>query len=92
MEKNRFYNCNSHFYSLRDFDNIKTLDEPETRVALRTLKYHLEESMGFEMSDELFEDIFMMIPYLRAISPLGSGYAMLGFVRPSLTATYSLFQ
>ena len=32
MEKNRFYNCNSHFYSLRDFENIKTLDELFCRV------------------------------------------------------------
>ena len=82
MKKNTIDCTDYHYHTLRDFVNIKTLDEPETKVALRVLKYHLEDSMGFEMSDELFEDIFMKIPYLRPLHPLGSGYAMLGFIHP----------
>jgi N-formylglutamate amidohydrolase len=82
MKKNTIDCTDYHYHTLRDFVNIKTLDEPETKVALRVLKFHLENSMGFEMSDELFEDIFMKIPYLRPLHPLGSGYAMLGFIHP----------
>lgn len=82
MKKNTIDCSDYHYHTLRDFVNIKTLDEPATKVALRVLKFHLENSMGFEMSDELFEEIFMKIPYLRPLHPLGSGYAMLGFIRP----------
>lgn len=68
--------------SLNSFKNIKTLGLAETRVALRVLKYHFEEAMGFEMSDELFEEILGKIPYLRPLHPFGSGYSTLGYIRP----------
>ena len=82
-KKNSFYSSDCHCYTLDGFEHIKTLDEAETKVALRTLKYHLDNEMGFEMSDELFEDIFRKIPYLRPLHPfVAGGRPLLGYIQP----------
>lgn len=67
---------------MNEFENIKSLDLPETTVVLRMLKHHLDKVMEFETTDELFVDIVTTVPYLRPIHPLGAGYALLGYVRP----------
>lgn len=82
MEQKETFCSDWHYLSLNSFKNIKTIGLAETIVALRVLKYHFEESMGFEMSDELFEEILKRIPYLRPLHPFGSGCSMLGYVQP----------
>ena len=54
-----------------EFESLPTLDKIETKVALRVLKCHLEEKLGFEMTDELFVAIIKRIPYLAPTHPYG---------------------
>lgn len=72
----------SYHYSVKSFKTIKTLGPAETKVALRVLKYYFEKNLGFELSDEFFEDIFLQIPFLRPLHPLGCGYSGLGYIKP----------
>lgn len=89
MKKELFKDNGNHFdysdnyhYSLKPFETIKSLGFAETKVALRVLKYYLEQNLGFELSDELFEDVFLKIPFLRPLHPLGCGYSGLGYIMP----------
>ena len=52
----------SHHTFIDGFDDLTTLDEVKTKVALRVLKNHLQAELGFVMSDSLFVDIFKRIP------------------------------
>ena len=81
-KSNRFISSDCFCNSLKEFEHIQTLNPEETKVALRTLKSLLDEEFGYNMTDNLFEDIFCAIPYLRPLHPLGSGCTMLGYVEP----------
>ena len=71
----------SHHTFINAFDGIDTLDEIETKIALRVLKHHLEQNLALEISDELFIAIFKIIPYLKPARPYGA-YSVLGFLKP----------
>ncbi len=45
-----------HQAGLKRFDEISTLGSTATAVALRSVKYQLENELGFEVSDNLFCD------------------------------------
>ena len=64
------------------FEDISSLHEVGTKVALRTLKYHLEEEIGYELSDEAFLAIFFIVMNLRPARPLGGWSFQHGFVTP----------
>ena len=70
-----------HVPGLKRFENIKSLDSTAATIALRTIKYHLEEVLGFEITDELFVDIFTKVCNLHPVTALG-GMAGLEFVTP----------
>jgi N-formylglutamate amidohydrolase len=70
-----------HEAGLQRFENIKTLGETPTAIALRSLKYQLEENLGFEITDDLFEDIFWKICNFNP-KPAFGGLAGLEFVVP----------
>lgn len=46
-----------HQAGLKRFDEISTLGSTATTVALRSVKYQLENELGFEVSDDLFCEI-----------------------------------
>lgn len=71
-----------HYTFFDEFESLPTLDKIETKVALRVLKYHLEEKLGFEMTDELFVAILKKIPYLAPARPLGMYSKLHGFILP----------
>ena len=66
---------------LRRFGEFPSLDSTSTAVALRALKYRLEEEMGLEITDELFSDIFRKVCNFRPVPGLG-GFAQLEFIQP----------
>ena len=70
-----------HHDGLKRFDDISSLGSTPTTIALRALKYQLEEEMGFEITDELFVDIFRKVCHFRPVPGLG-GYAVLEFIQP----------
>lgn len=70
-----------HQSGLKRFDEISTLGETATAVALRSLKYQLENELGFEISDTLFCQLFRKVCNFRPVPALG-GYASLEFVQP----------
>ena len=70
-----------HQAGLRRFENISTLGSTPTAIALRALKYQLECEMGFEISDDLFTDIFRKVCDFRPVPALG-GHASLEFIQP----------
>lgn len=90
MEKNNMSswdekhpNGNLSYHTFLDsFEGTTILDEIGTMVALRTLKYHLEEEIGFELSDEAFITIFFKVINLRPARPLGGWSFQYGFVVP----------
>ena len=45
----------SYHTFLDSFEDISTLNGVEVKVALRTLKYYLEEEIGYELSDKAFQ-------------------------------------
>lgn len=71
-----------HKCGLKKFQEISSLDDTSSTIALRVLKYHLEGKLGFEISDTLFTDIFTEVcnvkvlkgkyghPYVNTLSPL----------------------
>ena len=71
----------THCLSFDGFERATTLDENQTKVILRTLKYQLEEYLKTELSDDVFTDIILRVPYLYPARPLGC-FSLLGFVRP----------
>jgi N-formylglutamate amidohydrolase len=70
-----------HQVGLRRFENISSLGSTSTTIALRTLKYHLESEMGFEITDALFTDIFRKVCNFSPVPALGA-YAPLEFIQP----------
>jgi len=70
-----------HNAGLRKFENISSLGNTATAVALRTIKYQLEKELGFEITDELFTDIFKEVCNIRPVPALGM-YAPLSFIQP----------
>ena len=50
-----------HQAGLKRFDEISTLGSTATAVALRSVKYQLENELGFEVSDDLFCEIFRKV-------------------------------
>jgi len=56
------YQCKS-----KGFEELPTLNEAQTRIALRVLKYHLEERLGWGMTDGFFIRMFKAIPGLHGI-------------------------
>jgi len=71
-----------HYTFFDEFESLPTLDKIETKVALRVLKCHLEEKLGFEMTDELFVAIIKRIPYLAPTHPYGMFSKLHGFILP----------
>jgi N-formylglutamate amidohydrolase len=66
MEKNKerlglFWFDFDHKGGLLKFDEIPSLDVKSSTIALRVLKYQLEEQLGLEISDSMFIDIFTEI-------------------------------
>lgn len=70
-----------HNAGLKRFDEISSLGNTPTAIALRALKYHLEDELGLEISDELFTDIFRKVCNFSPVPALG-GYAVLEFSQP----------
>jgi len=74
---------NLRYYSfLDDFEGVTSLEGTASKVALRVLKHHLEEEMGFELSDEQFLAIFFKVINLGPARPLGAWSFQYGFVVP----------
>lgn len=72
----------SHHTFIDGFVGLTTLNEEESKVALRILKAQLQEKLGFEMSDNLFVDIFRRIPHLAPSRPYGAFSTLHGFILP----------
>ena len=70
-----------HYAGLKGFDDVSSMGNTPTAIALRALKYHLEEELGLEISDELFTDIFRKVCNFRPVPGLGA-YAVLEFIQP----------
>lgn len=70
-----------HLAGLRRFEEISSLGETSTAIALRSLKFQLEEELGFEITDALFIDIFKKVCNFHPVPALGA-YASLEFVQP----------
>lgn len=71
-----------YYTFLDDFEGVTSLEYTTTKVALRVLKHHLEDAMGFELSDEQFIAIFFRVINLGPSRPLGIGSFQYGFVVP----------
>ena len=70
-----------HLSGLKRFEQISTLSPTSTAIALRALKFHLEDKFGFEITDDLFCDIFTKVCNFSPVPALG-GLAGLEFVQP----------
>ena len=70
-----------HRAGLRRFEDIVSLGGTPTAIALRSLKFQLEEELGFEITDALFIDIFRKVCNFRPVPALGC-YAVLEFIQP----------
>ncbi len=66
---------------LKRFEEIASLGNTPTAIALRSLKFQLEEELGFEITDALFIDIFKKVCNFRPVPGLG-GMASLEFIQP----------
>ena len=74
---------NLRYYTFLDnFVGVTSLEETASKVALRVLKRHLEEALGFELSDEQFIAIFFKVINLGPARPLGAWSFQYGFVVP----------
>jgi hypothetical protein len=72
----------SHHTFFEGFEDLTTLTEVETKMVLRIIKSHLEERMGYEITDELFTSIIKRIPYLAPARPFGMYSKLHGFILP----------
>ncbi|MBO5611888.1 MAG: N-formylglutamate amidohydrolase [Prevotella sp.] len=72
----------SYHTFLDSLEDVSFLHEVGTKVALRTLKYHLEEEIGYELSDEAFLAIFFRVVNLLPACPHGGWSFQDGFVAP----------
>lgn len=66
---------------LRRFDEKSSLAETSTAIALRALKFRLEDVMGFEITDSLFIEIFRKVCNFHP-RPAFGGAAVLEFIQP----------
>ena len=82
-EKHPFGNLRYYTF-LDNFEGVNSLGETATKAALRVLKHHLEDAMGFELSDEQFIAIFYKVINLGPARPLGAWSFQYGFVVPML--------
>ena len=74
---------NLRYYTFLDsFEGVTSLEETATKEALRVLKRHLEDEMGFELTDEQFIAIFFKVINLGPARPLGAWSFQYGFVVP----------
>lgn len=74
---------NLRYYTfLDDFNGVESLKEVGTKCALRVLKHHLEDHLGFELTDEAFIAIFFRVINLAPARPLGAWSFQYGFVVP----------
>ena len=80
-EKHPFGNLRYYTF-LDNFEGVNSLEETATKAALRVLKHHLEDAMGFELSDEQFIAIFYKVINLEPARPLGAWSFQYGFVVP----------
>ena len=78
-EKHPFGNLRYYTF-LDNFEGVTSLEETATKAALRVLKHHLEEEMGFELTDEQFIAIFFKVINLVPARPLGAWSFQYGFV------------
>ncbi len=78
---NEFWFNFDHHAGLKRFEDISTLGSTETTVALRTIKYQLENELNFEISDDLFCEIFRKVCNFSPV-PAHGGYASLEFIQP----------
>lgn len=86
QKKSRWYGSEhwfnfDHQAGLRRFEDISSLGETSSAIALRALKFRLEEELGFEITDALFIDVFKKVCNFRPVPALGC-YAALEFVQP----------
>jgi hypothetical protein len=81
-EERHPYGDISHHTFLDGFEDLPALGEVETRVVLRVMKAHLEERLGFKITDDLFTTIIKRIPYLAPARPYGMYSKLHGFVLP----------
>lgn len=66
---------NLRYYTFLDgFNGVESLKETGTKCALRVLKRHLEDHLGFELTDEAFIAIFFRVINLGPARPLGADY------------------
>lgn len=72
----------SYHTFLDSFEDVSTLNGVGAKVALRTLKYYLEEEIGYELSDKAFLAIFFKVINLRPARPLGGWSFHYGYVVP----------
>ncbi|MBR5653868.1 MAG: N-formylglutamate amidohydrolase [Prevotella sp.] len=80
-EKHPFGNL--RYYTFQEgFEGVPSLGEAATKSALRVLKRHLEDEMGFELSDEQFLSIFSTVINLKPARPIGAWSFHYGFVVP----------
>ena len=70
-----------HQAGLRRFEEIPSLSETPTAIALRSLKFRLEDELGFEVSDDLFIEVFKKVCNFLPVPALGC-YAVLEFIQP----------
>ena len=80
-EKHPFGNLRYYTF-LDNFEGVTSLEETAAKAALRVLKHHLEEEMGFELTDEQFIAIFFKVINLGPARPLGAWSFQYGFVVP----------
>ena len=74
---------NLRYYTFLDnFEGVTSLEENASKAALRVLKLHLEEALGFELSDDQFIAIFFKVINLGPARPLGALSFQYGFVVP----------
>ena len=74
---------NLRYYTFLDgFNGVESLKETGTKFALRVLKRHLEDHLGFELTDEAFIAIFFRVINLGPARPLGAWSFQYGFVVP----------
>ena len=70
-----------HKSGLQRFNEFKSLNETATAIALRSLKYQLEDNFGLEITDDLFVEIFRKVCGINPVPALGA-YAQLEFIQP----------
>jgi len=71
-----------YYTFLNEFEGVPILGESATKSALRVLKRQLENSLGFELTDDAFIAVFFKVINLGPTRPLGAWSFQYGFVVP----------